>query len=372
VAETVIALRDIAVEYGGFTALQIPSFDIQSSEVLALIGPNGAGKSTLLRIAGLLQYPSAGKVYFRNEQVNRKNSMGFRRRVASVFQEPLLLNTSVYDNAALGLRLRGLDRAKIERLLRPWLDRLGIGHLASRPVRTLSGGEAQRTSLARAFVLEPEVLLLDEPFSPLDPLSRESLLDDLQRILRETRITTVFVTHDRHEAFAMANRVGVLHDGRLVQLGPAADVFAHPLTEQVADTVGIENRIGGLVESFDGGIATVRIEEGKLEAKAVSAPGSRVILCVRSEHVQVSCLDKQFGSANAVNELRAKITRVTPGMTHCRVTLRCGKTVLVARIDPNSLISFDPREGEDVVVRLDPRTIHVIGPSDAPTSGMAL
>ena len=141
-AETVIALRDIAVEYGGFTALQISSFDIQSSEVLALIGPNGAGKSTLLRIAGLLQYPSAGKVYFRNEQINRKNSMGFRRRVASVFQEPFLLNTSVYDNAALGLRLRGLDRAKIERLLRSWLDRLGIGHLASRPVRTLSGGEA--------------------------------------------------------------------------------------------------------------------------------------------------------------------------------------------------------------------------------------
>ena len=118
-AETVIALRDIAVEYGGFTALQISSFDIQSSEVLALIGPNGAGKSTLLRIAGLLQYPSAGKVYFRNEQVNRKNSMGFRRRVASVFQEPLLLNTSIYDNATLGLKLRGLDRAKIERLLRP-------------------------------------------------------------------------------------------------------------------------------------------------------------------------------------------------------------------------------------------------------------
>jgi len=154
--------------------------------------------------------------------------------MASVFQEPLLLNASVYENAALGLKLRRLDGRAAEQRVLPWLERLGIAHLARRQARSLSGGEAQRTSLARAFVLDPELLLLDEPFSALDPPTRDELLLDLETILRETGITTVFVTHDRNEAYMLGNRVAVVIGGRVLQIGATAEVFAQPVNEEVA------------------------------------------------------------------------------------------------------------------------------------------
>ena len=233
-AEALLALREILVRYGGATVLQVAALSVRPGEILAIIGPNGAGKSTLLRVMGLLERPTEGRVYFREQEIDQKDSLGVRRRMASVFQEPLLLNASVYENAALGLKLRGLNHRDVEQKVRPWLERLGVVHLAGRQARSLSGGEAQRTSLARAFALDPELLLLDEPFSALDPPTREELLLDLETILRETGITTVFVTHDRNEAFMLGDRVAVLIGGELLQVGAANDVFAQPVNQEVA------------------------------------------------------------------------------------------------------------------------------------------
>lgn len=174
-AETLLALRDIRLQYGAATALEISSVDVYTGEVVSIIGANGAGKSTLLRVMGLLQRPTSGNVYFRGERATWKDALAL-----------LLLNASVYDNAALGLKLRGLSRAQIDKKLRRWRERLGISDLAGRQVRTLSGGEAQRTSLAHGFALDLELLLLDEPFSALDAPTREALLRDLQEILAET------------------------------------------------------------------------------------------------------------------------------------------------------------------------------------------
>ena len=133
--------------------------EVYKGEVLALIGPDGAGKSTLLRVMGMLQRPDIGDVLFHGENAFDSNSLALRRHIATVFQEPLLVNATVHQNASLGLRLRRISRAEIDRRLGPWLQRMGIAHLAGRSARTLSGGEAQRTSLARALVLEPELLL---------------------------------------------------------------------------------------------------------------------------------------------------------------------------------------------------------------------
>ena len=199
-AEALLALRDIAVRHGASTVLELRCLEVHSGEIVVVIGPNGAGKSTLLRVMGLLQRPTLGEVYFHGELAKTNNALDMRRRIASVFQTPLLLNSTVYANAALGLKLRGFGRDQIDKRLSPWLERFGIGHLSSRHVRTLSGGEAQRTSLARGLALDPDLLLLDEPFSALDALTRETLLFDLQEILAETGITTVMVTHDLQEA----------------------------------------------------------------------------------------------------------------------------------------------------------------------------
>ncbi len=245
-AETLLALRDIAVRHGSHIVLQVPALDIFKGEVLGILGPNGAGKTTLLRVMGLLLRPTVGKVSFQNEEVTRTNALALRRRMASVFHGPLLLDATVYDNIALGLQLRGLPRRNVEQRVQPWLERLGIASLSRRSARSLSGGEAQRASLARALVLEPDILLLDEPFSSLDQPTRETLTDDLGQILKLTGITTVFVTHERQEALALSNRLGILSRSKILQLDGTLEVFSHPIDEEVAKIVGRRNSGAGL------------------------------------------------------------------------------------------------------------------------------
>jgi len=365
VAETLLALRDVLVRHGESTALQIPSLELHAREILAVIGPNGAGKSTLLRVIGLLQLPTTGKVYFDGEEANRRNAFVLRRRMASVFQEPLLVNASVFDNAALGLRMRGLGAAEIEKRLRPWLERFGIANLASRQARSLSGGEAQRTSLARALVLNPKLLLLDEPFSALDPQTREALLLDLQRILSETGVTAVLVTHDRNEAFMLGQRIGVLKAGRPLQLGSNLDVFLQPANEAVAEIVGVENRIAGVVESVADALTTVRFNGGVTQLSGRFEPGAIVTLCIRPEDIVVSRLSERQRLFNDGSYLQAKVTSVSPWMLQYRLTLACGNTFLIAFIDRPSFRELGTVEGDEVTVAFRPGAVHVIESSDA-------
>jgi tungstate transport system ATP-binding protein len=359
-AETLLALRDVTVEYGHRTALLVSSLDVHAGEVLALIGPNGAGKSTLLRVMGLLQEPTAGKVFFRTQESDPRNALYLRRRMASVFKEPLLLNASVYENAALGLRLRGLKTRETEARLRPWLERLGIDHLAERRVRTLSGGEAQRTSLARALVLDPELLLLDEPFSALDEPTRDGLLDDLQRVLRMIKTTTVFVTHDRNEAFRLANRVGILLEGKIVQLGPGDEVFSRPNSEKAADIMGFENRIQGVVQSIADGIAVIRFSDGSAAARGEFPPGTRVIMCIRAEDVSLIRCDEKRDSSWDLNRFRGKVTCVSAGMLQYRVAVNNGNIVMKAAISGSRLRDLDLCEGNRVVATFEASAVHLV------------
>src|SRR5262249_37031296 len=224
-----------------------------------VIGPNGAGKSTLLRILGLLERPDEGHVLLDGCPVDARNALAERRRMATVFQEPLLADATVADNAALGLRFRGVPAADRTLRVRRWLERLGVAALASRAARTLSGGEAQRVALARALALEPEGLLLDEPVSGLDAPTRAALGTDLGGVLRADRVTTVLVTHERGEAQALADRVGVLMDGRLRQLDETARVFYAPASEDVARFVGVETLVAGRVLSREAGVTAVEV-----------------------------------------------------------------------------------------------------------------
>ena len=357
-AATLLSLRDVLVRYGDTIALQIPALDLHTGEILAIIGPNGSGKSTLLRVMGLLQRPTNGTVIFRGENAFDGDLLPLRRRCATVFQEPLLLNTTVYENAVLGLKLRGLSNREIARRLNPWLERLGIAHLRQRNARSLSGGEAQRTSLARALALQPEILLLDEPFAALDPASREALMRDFAPILNENKITTVFVTHNRNEAFALAARVAVLREGRVAQIGAREEVFDRPASEAVADVVGIENRLSGVVEDCAGGLASIRIKQIRVKVAGQIEPGAPVVLCLRPESISISRGNCPAGDLNRLTGVIIK--GVAPGMMRQRITLDCDGITFVALIERQTCVSLKLAEGDMVTITFRFSAAHLI------------
>lgn len=234
-----LEIRDLLVCREKQTVLEIEHLSVEAGEVLAVVGPNGAGKSTLFLTLARLLKAQRGTIHFNG--FSSLNTLEYRRRIALVLQEPLMLDASVRDNAAIGLRFRGISKAEIERRVGHWLERLGVAHLAERPAHKLSGGESQRVSLARAFVLQPELLLLDEPFTALDSPTRIRLLEDLKSVLGETATTTIFITHDLQEASKLATRMAVMLSGHIHQVGDPREVFAHPIDVQVAEFLGMHS-----------------------------------------------------------------------------------------------------------------------------------
>ena len=359
-SDTILEAREVAVQYGGRAVLAVDELAVARGETLALIGPNGAGKSTLLRVLGLLERPSGGTVRLDGQPVpSGRDSLAVRRRFASVFQEPLLTDTTVERNVALGLALRRTPREEIRRRAAHWMDRLGIRELAGRQARTLSGGEAQRTSLARAFAIEPDVLLLDEPFSALDPPTREDLLRDLQRILRETAVTTVFVTHDRAEALRLGDRVGVMLEGRLAQLGAPEAVFGRPATPEVARFVGVENLLPGRVVDAHGGLLTIRTGSWPVRVPGQLPLGRSVLACVRPEDVVVRLLVSGPVRESALNQFTGRVAELVAVGTQVRVRVECSPAV-TALVTRHSVEELPLTVGSAVAVSFKASAVHLI------------
>lgn len=197
------------------TILQGINFHLSPGECVGLIGPNGSGKSSLLKILAFLEPPTSGKLYFQGQSIPKNVPLAIRRKIAIVFQESLLLNTRVYENVAIGLKIRGLSNAIIRERVDYWLEQFGVIHLSKQLARSLSGGEAQRVSLARAFAMEPDILFLDEPFSALDAPTKEGLRVDLAKVFNATQITTVLVSHDFKDIAHLSSRALILLNGEV-------------------------------------------------------------------------------------------------------------------------------------------------------------
>jgi tungstate transport system ATP-binding protein len=210
-----VEIRDLRVVRSRRLVLEVGKLDIEKGEVLALVGPNGAGKTTLLLVLARLLKPERGKILVNGHSIHSMPDLEYRRRVGLVFQEPLLLATSVFENIAIGLRFRHLPLPEIESRVQDWGSRMGIQPLMRRKASTLSGGEAQRVALARAFVLQPDLLLLDEPFGSLDKNTRQDLIHDLKTLLPASGATTLFSTHDEREVNTLAGRSLELLEGRI-------------------------------------------------------------------------------------------------------------------------------------------------------------
>jgi len=351
-------IKNLFIRRETHTVLSVEELTIQPSEVLAVIGPNGAGKSTLLlTIASLLQ-PSAGQILFHGQPLEKENSLTYRRRIGLVLQEPLLLDISVADNVASGLRFRGLPKAEIEARVTTWMTRLGIADLRKRAAHNLSGGEAQRVSLARAFALNPELLLLDEPFSALDAPTRARLLDDLQSLLAETKLTTVFITHDLNEALLLGDRVAVLLNGQLRQIGTPEQVFAMPADSEVASFVGVETIIPGVVTGSSEGQVIVEAKSMHLEAVGELQPGRSVLFCLRPEDITL-WKRESAPKSSARNRLHGRIRKLTPQGPLVRVEVDCGFSVM-ALITRASAQEMQLKDGMDVTASFKATAVHLI------------
>ncbi len=353
----IIEIRDLQVIRNNMPALAIAGFSFVEGRVCSLIGPNGAGKSTLLlSLMGLVR-PHRGGIWYRGEEIPRGSSAHrYRRNLAMVFQEPLLFTGSVYDNVASGLKMRGMKREKIRTAAGEAMELLGISHLAKRRAGALSGGEAQRVSIARALAVDPEILLMDEPFSSLDAPSRESLITDLDRIIRDRGITTVFATHDRGEAMRLADEIIVMNGGAVAQAGSPGVISLYPASEFVASFMGTETILTGRVSGSGDGLLTITVDGAVIEAAGEAGPGSSVTFCVHPESILFS---RERPGTSARNSFSGRVTRVVPAGLYRKVYVDCGIT-LMGYVTGRSMDDLGIRAGEDITASFKATAVHII------------
>lgn len=354
----ILTVQNLIVRRGGIKVLDIGALKVQESRILALIGPNGAGKSTLLlTMAGLLK-PDQGEMCYKNRPVKSSvDRSRMRKSVCVVFQEPLLLNTTVYKNVALGLRFRSLTNGEIKKNVEDALEYFGISSLAGRSAKTLSGGESKRVSLARAFALKPELILMDEAFNSLDPPTRETLIDDLRHILEETKITAVLALHDREETLRLAQDVAVMSEGRLIQSGTTAQIFNQPDSEFVANFVGTETILEGTVKKSNAGLMDISIAGKTIEAVGDFLTGQGVYCCLRPENITVSSEVPEKISARNVFE--ARVQKIIRQAFIYKLTLDCGFP-MSAYITISSFDDLGLREGSSIIASFKATAVHVI------------
>jgi len=357
--KSVFDLKDLRVDRGGVQILDIPSFSLYENEFVSLIGPNGAGKSTLLlAVMGLIKRRSGSLVY-RGEDIRSDASrLELRRKIAMVLQEPLLFDATVYDNVASGLKIRGLERSLIRSRVMTYLEMFNLADMAQRSARKLSGGEARRVSLARAFAVEPELIFFDEPFANLDPPTRQSLTDDMDRVIREKGIAAVLVTHDQSEALRMSDRIVVMNSGKIVQLGTPAAVMNKPVNEFVANFVGMETILEGEVLSNRDQQMSVLVAGRQIDTVGSEMAGDHVYCCIRPENVTVS-VNNPSEKSSARNVFAGRIVEIASMGPFLKLRLECGFT-LTAYVTRESFANLELSEGKAVYASFKATSVHLI------------
>jgi iron(III) transport system ATP-binding protein len=300
-----IHLDGVVKRFGAVTAVDRAELDIEDGELFTLLGPSGCGKTTLLRLVAGFYQPDAGDVYFGDRRVT--GLAPYERNIGMVFQNYALWpHMTVRANVSYGLRLRKLSAAEIDRRLAEGLRKVNLIGFESRYPGQLSGGQQQRVALARALVLNPDILLLDEPLSNLDAKIRVQVRAEIRRLQQELKITTVYVTHDQEEALSLSDRVAVMKDGRVLQVGPPKELYERPRTRFVADFVGTNNLVAGEVRERQGERVVVSTALGMLEAISPGAVEGRCVLAVRPENIALT-----EGSGGHGNVVRGRISFVS-------------------------------------------------------------
>ena len=356
-----IRIEKLTKHFGNAEIIQETSLEIRAGEIFTFIGPSGSGKTTLIRLIDLLDWPTSGSIFFNGEDTTgtERVRLAIRRRMGMVFQKPSVLNTTVAKNVAFGLKFRGVTEADSQQKVRAALELVGLPDLTDRRAVTLSGGEMQRVALARAIVTEPEVLLLDEPTANLDPVSADLIEDLIIRINKKSGTTVIMSTHDMIQGQRLADRIGVIMKGRLVQTGTAGEIFYQPKGRDIARFVGIDAITGGEVMKNTGGHAVIKVGDTCFEALTGLAKGKKADLFIRPEDVTLSLADSSQVKTSMRNQLHGRITRIVPYGPFVRVSVDCG-FVLVALITRRSCTELGFAVGAPVVAGVKATAIHVL------------
>lgn len=283
-----ISLAEISKAYGSFYAVDRASLHVKQGELVTILGPSGSGKTTLLNLIAGLTQPSAGRIHIGGRDVTHLPTG--QRNVGLVFQSYALFpHMSVFNNIAFPLRVRRYASKNIEAAVGTALQTVRLDHLAERKPSQLSGGQQQRVALARAFVFEPEILLLDEPLGALDRKLREEVQVELRALQRKLGITTVLVTHDQEEALSLSDRIMVLNEGRVQQLGTPEEVYMRPTNRFVADFLGTANFLSGSVEGGGDGAWTMQLREGgRVSCGQPPSPKHEHCMIIRPEKLRLA------------------------------------------------------------------------------------
>ena len=289
-----VALAGVTKSFGAFTALQATSLDIRRGELMTLLGPSGCGKTTLLNIVAGFLAADTGDVAIEGRRVNEVPT--FQREIGMMFQSYALFpHMSVEANVGYGLKMRGMARTEIRRRVAEALALVKLTGLEGRKPSQLSGGQQQRIALARALVIEPKVLLLDEPFSALDKALRGSMQIELKDIQRKLGIATIFVTHDQAEALSLSDRLAVMSEGVIRQVGTPEEVYGRPTDRFVASFIGDVNVLPAVVQGVEAGQVAVKVGQSLVSVPRdhlpSAAPGMAVDLFVRPEQLTLVAAD---------------------------------------------------------------------------------
>jgi spermidine/putrescine transport system ATP-binding protein len=306
VDDAVIRLERVSKRFGQFVAVREANFGIARGEFFAMLGPSGCGKTTTLRMIAGFESPTSGVIRLEGDDVSRVPP--YKRNVNTVFQQYALFpHMSVFDNVAFGPRARKVPGDEIKRRVGELLEVVRLSDFAHRKPSQLSGGQQQRVALARALVNYPSALLLDEPLAALDLKLRQAMQLELKRIQREVGITFIFVTHDQEEALTMSDRIAVMNEGRVEQIGAPRDIYDAPASVFVAGFIGDANLFQVSVVACEGANATVEVAGTRLplpSAPATAHPGDAATLMVRPERVRVFMSEPQNGNVG----LRCTVT----------------------------------------------------------------
>jgi molybdopterin-binding protein len=347
-----IRIEDVSKDLGEFFLRDI-WLEIQDNEYFVILGPTGAGKSILLEtLAGIFR-PDKGRIFVDDREIT--NVPPRERNIGMVYQDYTLFPfLTVEENIGFGLKSRKLEKSAITRKVNELTSLLGIEHLGHRYPGTLSGGEQQKVAIARAIAIKPRILLLDEPLSALDSRTRDYLREELKRVKREFGITMVHVTHDQTEALVLAERIAVIMHGQVMQVGTPYEIFSKPQTEELADFVGIENILRGVVQRTENGVAEIEVEiHGKIRAVSEIHEGA-VKVFIRPEDI---LLCKSKSECSARNVMGGRITDLQDIGALTRVTL---DTNLVSLITKQSRADLKLQQGDPIYATFKATSAHVV------------